>query len=170
MVDEITINFSEEYAEEHNKTEAGEIKSDTKEDLVTRFERERKEWTVKVESMTGGIKDIYDCANTLTTLLSNRQIALEYTHMLMSLLSKINAQLREKRKERYIYYTQSYDLKLDKEPKNMFIDDDLRKSVLLQELFQNHLGYMRGTIDTMDKIHYSIKWRIQLEEYKRSQH
>lgn len=141
-----------------------------KENLVEKFDRERKEWTSKVEHMSEGIRDIYNCTDMLTEGLSNRQIALEYSHTLMGVLSKINAELREKRKERYLYYTQSYDLKLDKDPKNMFIDVDLKKQVMLQELFQNHLNFIRGTIDTIDKLIWGIKWRLSLEDYRRTQH
>lgn len=159
--------INENFSEDIENFENSESK---KESLTERFERERGEWQNKIEKMTIGMRDIYECSSVLTDALSERQIALEYTHTLMTLLSKINADLREKKKERFIFYSQNYDIRLDKDPKNMFIDVDLRKQVLLQEIFSNHLSYMRGTIDTIDKLIFGIKWRLQLEEYKRSQH
>ena len=125
--------------------------NEKKEDIITRFERERREWLNKVEGLTEAIRDIYNCANALVDLLSQRQIALEYTHTLMSLLSKVNAQLREQRRDRYIYYTQNYDLKLDKDPKNMFIDVDLKKVVMMQGRYHFYEGH------SLEKVVYPIK-------------
>jgi len=150
------VNFSEEI--------------EKKDKISSKFEKERKDWKEKIDGMSKNMRDIYNCSTVLSDMLTARQIALEYTHTLIGVLSKINADLREKKKERFLYYSQSYDLRLDKDPKNMFIDVDLKKQVMLQELFQNHLTYMKGTIDSLDKIYYGIKWRIQLEEYKRGQH
>lgn len=144
--------------------------SEKKESITARFDRERKEWEVKIGKMSSKMNDIGILSTVLTEALSERQIALEYTHTLMSILTNINADLRKKRKERFLYYTQSYDQRLDKEPRNMFIDVDLEKLVKTQETFSTHLTYMRGTVDTIDKILYGCKWRMELESYRRQQH
>jgi hypothetical protein len=120
--------------------------------------------------MAARMNDIGILTTVLTEALSERQIALEYTHTLMALLTNLNAQLRKKRKERFLYYTTSYDQRLDKDPRNMFIDVDLEKQVKIQETFSNHLSYMRGTVETIDKILYGCKWRMELESYRRQQH
>jgi hypothetical protein len=112
---------------------------DEKESLNTRFDRERKQWEGKIGSMAARMNDIGILTTVLTEALSERQIALEYTHTLMALLTNLNAQLRKKRKERFLYYTTSYDQRLDKDPRNMFIDVDLEKQVKIQETFSNHL-------------------------------
>lgn len=144
--------------------------AEEKETITARFDRERKEWEAKICMMSGKMKDIGILSDVLTDLLSSRQVALDYTHTMMSLLTNINASLRKKRKERYLYYSQSYDLVLQKEQKNMFIDVDLEKLVKTQETFSTHLSYIRGTIDTIDKMIWGVKWRMDLEQYKRSQH
>lgn len=164
MENETNENFFKESLTE--KTD----NSTKKEDIHIRFSRERLIWKEKIERMTLAMRDIYECSTILTEALSERQIALEYSHTLMSLLTKINAELRDKKKERFIFYSQNYDLKLDKDPKNMFIDVDLKKQVLLQELFSGHLSYMRSTIDTIDKMIWGIKWRLDLQNYQREQH
>jgi len=153
-----------------DETKNQENNSSEKEDITKRFEREQREWNTKIDEMTSRMRDISVLSDVLVDALSQRQIALEKTHILMSVLSGINAQLRKKRKERFLYYSQSYDLVLQKDQKNLFIDVDLEKLVRTQELFSNHLSYMRSTVDTIDKMLYGVKWRIQLEEYKRSQH
>lgn len=141
-----------------------------KETISQRFDRERDEWNTKIGVMSAKMKDIGVLSGVLTDALSSRQIALEYTHTLMSILINLNAQLRAKRKERFLYYSQSYDLVLQKEQKLMFIDVDLEKQVKAQELFSTHLSYMRGTVETLDKILYGLKWRMEMEQYRRSQH
>lgn len=153
-----------------DETKNQENNSSEKEDITKRFEREQREWNTKIDEMTSRMRDISVLSDVLVDALSQRQMALEKTHILMSVLSGINAQLRKKRKERFLYYSQSYDLVLQKDQKNLFIDVDLEKLVRTQELFSNHLSYMRSTVDTIDKMLYGVKWRIQLEEYKRSQH
>lgn len=153
-----------------DETKNQENNSSEKEDITKRFEREQREWNTKIDEMSSRMRDISVLSDVLVDALSQRQIALEKTHILMSVLSGINAQLRKKRKERFLYYSQSYDLVLQKDQKNLFIDVDLEKLVRTQELFSNHLSYMRSTVDTIDKMLYGVKWRIQLEEYKRSQH
>jgi len=141
-----------------------------KENIEERFSRERSEWLTRMDNLTAKTRDIYTCSEALVDALSERQKALEYTHTLMSLVSKINATLREKKKERIMYYNMEHDYKLDKGHKEMFTEVDLKKDVMLQECLSNHLSYMRGTIDTYDKLLYGIKYRIQLEEFRRSQH
>jgi len=144
--------------------------SEEKEGIIQRFDRERKEWEEKIGKMSSKMKDIGILSDVLTDLLSQRQVALDKTHTLMAILTNINAQLRKKKKERFLYYSQSYDLVLQKDQKNMFIDVDLEKMIKTQETFSTHLSYMRGTVDTIDKMLYGVKWRITLEEYKRGQH
>ena len=150
--------------DELNETTQQQNSSET---LEQRFDRERNEWKSKIDVLTTKMRDIYTCSEVLVEALNDRQIALEYSHMLMNLLSKSNAKLRAAKKERYIYYSQEYDLKLDRQPKEIFVDCDVSKQLLLQEMIDSHLKYMRSTIDTIDKILYGCKWRIDLEQYKR---
>lgn len=157
-------------SDETKNQENSSFNEKPQETFTQRFDRERKEWEDKIGKMSAKMRDIGILSEVLTDALSQRQVALEYTHTLMSLLSGINAKLRKLRKERFLFYSQNYDLVLQKDQKNLFIDVDLEKNVKTQELFSNHLSYMRGTVDTIDKIIYGIKWRIQLEEYRRSQH
>ena len=66
-----------------------------------------------------------------------------------------------------MFYTQNYDLRLDKDPKMLFIDVDLAEIVERREMLQNHLDYMRETLRSIDTICYGVKHRISLEEYRR---
>ncbi len=141
-----------------------------KQSIEEKFDIERNEWLDKIRNLTEKMKDIFLCSEVLVETLSERQVAVDKTHMLMHMLSKINADLRDKKRERFIYYTQNYDQRLDKSDRENFINADLRKQVLLQELFSNHLSYMRSTVDTLSNLYYGVSTRLKLEEYKRSQH
>jgi len=150
-------------SEEKTPTEA----SSKNEGLHSRFQTEREGWTSKVQSLTERLKSIYDCAELLTDLYSQRQIAGDYIHELVAHSSKLNRVYRERKRERYLHYTQNYDLRLDKDPKMLFIDVDLADLVERREILQNHLDFMRETLRSIDTICYGVKHRIALEEYRR---
>jgi hypothetical protein len=135
--------------------------------LYERFAKEREAWTLRVRSLSERLQYIGDTAELLTDLYSQRQIVGDYVHELVSHSSKLNRVFRERKKERFIHYTQNYDLRLDKDPKMLFIDVDLADLVERREILQNHIDYMRETLRSIDTICYGVKHRIALEEYKR---
>jgi hypothetical protein len=137
------------------------------ETVSKRFTDEREHWKITVGEMSERLRDIYAVASLLTDLYSQRQIALEYSHTLMSHLIRLNKILRGKRAERFLHYTQNYDLRLDKDPKNLMIDVDLGPIIEQKEMVENHLNYMRETVKTIDTICYGIKYRVSLEEFRR---
>jgi len=141
--------------------------SNTNEQIHKRFAVEREDWTSKVSEMAERLRDIYSLGDLLTDLYSQRQIALEYSHTLMGHMTKINKIYREKKVERFDFYTRQYDIRLDKDPKNDRIAADLTDIVERRELLQNHLDYMRETIRTVDGLCYAVKHRMELEQYKR---
>jgi len=135
--------------------------------IYLRFRKEREEWSDKVTDMSNRLKDIHHLSDLMTEIYSNRQIAVEYTHTLMTHLTKINRIYRERRVERYDHYTRNYDIRLDKDPKNDIINVDLADIVERRDLLQNHLDYFRETVRTIDTLCFGIKHRMSLEEYRR---
>lgn len=145
-----------------------EMETSSKNDaLYVRFSKEREKWSEVVQSLSERLRNIYDVAEMLTDLYSQRQIAGDYIHELVALSAKINRVYRERKKERFLHYTQNYDLRLDKDPKMLFIDVDLADLVERREILQNHLDYMRETLRSIDTICFGVKYRISLEEYRR---
>lgn len=140
--------------------------SEKKETTYERFGRERQAWRMKIKNQTERMVNIHTLTEVMTDIMSERQVALEYTHTLMSVLAKVNAELRKQKKGKELYYTQGYDLVLKPDVKKLFIDVDLEELVIKQELLSTHLSYMRGTVDTFDKMIYGIKWRLQIKEYE----
>jgi hypothetical protein len=135
--------------------------------LFRKFEKERASWTKKIEQMSQQMKDIYNLTDLQIDLYSQRQVALDYSHMLSSHLTRINQQFRSQKIERWEHYTRNYDLRLDKDPKELHIYRDISDIVEKKEYVQNHLDFMRGTVATIDTMCYGLKHRIALEEYRR---
>lgn len=150
--------------EENTNQETASSKNDP---LYRRFSNEREDWTGRVKGLAERLKDIHEVGDLLTDLYSQRQIAGDYVHEIVSLSSKMNRIYRERKRERFLYYTQNYDLRLEKDPKMLFIEVDLAEIVERRELIQNHLDFMRETLRSIDTICYGVKHRIALEEYRR---
>jgi hypothetical protein len=135
--------------------------------IFTRFKREREEWTQRIQDMSSRMKNIYEVADLQTDLYSQRQIAVDYTHTLMTHLTKINKVFRERKTERWEHYTRNYDLRMDKDPKELHIYVDIADVVERKDYLQTHLEFFRETIRTIDTMCYGVKHRLALEEYKR---
>lgn len=147
--------------------QARENQNSSNEVFYKRFAEERSEWTSKIQDMAERMKNIYELADLQTDLYSQRQIALDYSHALLTHLTKINRIYRERKNERWEYYTRNYDLRMDKDPKELHIAVDLADVVERKELLQNHLDFIRETIKTIDTQCFGVKHRIALEEYRR---
>lgn len=136
--------------------------------LATRFRKEREDWITKIQEFSDNLRNVSQIGELMVEVYSQRQIAVEYSHTLMSHLIKINKIYREKKHEKYIYYTQNYDVRLDKDAREGHIGYDLTEIIEKKDIVQNHLDYFRETIKTIDNIIFGIKHRISLEEYRRS--
>jgi hypothetical protein len=135
--------------------------------LAARFRKEREEWISKIQEFSDNLRTVSQIGELMVEVYSQRQIAVEYSHTLMSHIIKINKIYREKKHEKYIYYTQNYDVRLDKDAREGHIGYDLTEIIEKRDMVQNHLDYFRETIKTIDKIIFGIKHRISLEEYRR---
>jgi hypothetical protein len=135
--------------------------------LAARFRKEREEWISKIQEFSDNLRTVSQIGELMVEVYSQRQIAVEYSHTLMSHIIKINKIYREKKHEKYIYYTQNYDVRLDKDAREGHIGYDLTEIIEKRDMVQNHLDYFRETIKTIDNIIFGIKHRISLEEYRR---
>lgn len=138
----------------------------SQETIIVRFGREKKEWSQKISELTKQLVTVESMILLEVDIFSQRQILLEYIHKLMGVSSKVNNEYKKRLKERIIYYTEGFNIRLDKAQKTLFSEVDLESILAKKTLINNHLEYMRGTLDTIDKLIYGIKWRIQLEEFK----
>ena len=149
------------------KEEKEKTPSQSSETTEERFYRERQEVNDAMDAILEKMRGIFTCSEALVMVLSKRQELLDYSHVLMGLLSKQNVALRAARVERTNYYSMEYDYKLSAQEKENFILHDIRRQVVLQELLDSHLKFMRGSIDTCDKMGYAIKLKLEFENYRR---
>jgi hypothetical protein len=120
--------------------------------LAARFRKEREEWISKIQEFSDNLRTVSQIGELMVEVYSQRQIAVEYSHTLMSHIIKINKIYREKKHEKYIYYTQNYDVRLDKDAREGHIGYDLTEIIEKRDMVQNHLDYFRETIKTIDNI------------------
>ena len=102
----------------------------------------------------------------MVLLLSERQILIEYISNINANIVEIDTLLKVKRKDRYIYYMQDYDLRLDKSQRETFIDSDLIDDIRLKDILFNHVNFLKESVATLDKLFFSIKWKLSLKEFE----
>ncbi len=130
------------------------------------YAKKRLEWSTKVKSLASRLKDVYDIPSLQVDLYSDRQIAVEQYHYLYSLLIGVNKSYNRKYTERFKYYTDSIQFRVNKEQITNLINNDLETLVLHREKLQNHYKYMLNTISTIDNIIYGIKSRVEIEQIR----
>jgi len=164
-LDKIPDNFDEFLNPEPETTH--ENKSD-KETLEARFERERISWGGKIKAMSGKLSKTLLVAELMTEVYTERQIALEYYHYIISLLVKVNKAYNKSYSEKYKFYTyQSQERFPNETSKNMRILAELADLKEKREILDNHSKFMDGTIKTIDNIIFGMKTRVDVEQIAR---
>ena len=75
--------------------------STEKTDFNKIFENERFEWREKVQALAIQMKDIKTLAKAQVDLFSQRQVLLEYSYKLASIISKLSARYRADKSKKY---------------------------------------------------------------------
>jgi len=111
--------------------------------------------------------------NRIDSISEAQVLMLSYRHILVDKITKYRAAIYKKkandqnfRKMRYEYYKTQHDVRLDYREINTFIDSDMALRIRQTELLENHISWYTQCIDTLDKLGFSIKDRIQIEEIK----
>lgn len=134
--------------------------------IINKFDNDREEINSKIISYINDSKDISNCSDVMVLLLSERQILIEYISNINANIVEIDTLLKVKRKDRYIYYMQDYDLRLDKSQRETFIDSDLIDDIRLKDILFNHVNFLKESVATLDKLFFSIKWKLSLKEFE----
>jgi hypothetical protein len=126
--------------------------------------KERTEYSNK-------ISDIIKMINRIDQIAEAQVLMLSYRHMLVDKIIKYRAATYKKKANdqnfrimRYQYYKTQHDVRLDYRETNAFIDSDMALRIRQTELLENHINWYSQCIDTLDKLGFSIKNRIQIEE------
>jgi hypothetical protein len=134
-------------------------------EIDDKMAEERETYSSKITDVIQMIKDINKISEAQVLMLS-------YRHMLVDRIITYRAALYKKkssdtnfRKLRYEYYKTQHDLRLDYREINQFIDSDMASRIRQTELIENQVSYFQQCIDTLDKLGFAVKNKIQVEEF-----
>ena len=136
-------------------------------DYAKLFEAERAEWREKIQFISLNLKSIKTVAEAQIELFSTRQILLEYSYKLASIISKLGTKERQERARKLREYQESKDVRYGANETKTMIEADLSEITQKIELVEGHRKFLDQTIQTVDHMLYGIKSRIALEEYLR---
>jgi hypothetical protein len=141
--------------------------STEKTDFNKIFENERAEWKEKVQVLAIQMKDIKTLAKAQVDLFSSRQVLLEYSYKLASIISKLASRYRSDKATKLKYYSENNDVRYGSTEKTVLIEGDLTEITEKIELVESHRKFIDQTIQTVDHMLYGVKSRISLEDYLR---
>ena len=134
------------------------------ETLDTALTSERDDFSVKILDLIKNINDVSKIAEAQVLMLS-------YRHMMVDKITKYRVALYKKktsdsnyRKLRYEYYKTQHDVRLDHREINQYIDSDMALRIRQTELLDSQVTFFQQCVETLDKMGFSIKNRIQIEE------
>ena len=136
-------------------------------DYAKLFENERAEWREKIQVIALNLKSIRTVAEAQVELFSTRQILLEYSYKLASIISKLGTKERQERAKKLKEYHESKDVRYGANETKTMIESDLSEIIQKIELVEGHRKFIDQTIQTTDHMLYGVKSRISLEDYLR---
>jgi hypothetical protein len=138
-----------------------------KKDFHKIFETERAEWREKIQVISLSLKNIKTVAEAQIELFTTRQILIEYSFKLASIISKLSSRERQERSKKLREYQENKDVRYGSNETKTLIEGDLAEITQKIELVESHRKFMDQTVQTVDHMLYGIKQRISLEEYLR---
>jgi hypothetical protein len=141
--------------------------STEKTDFNKIFENERAEWKEKVQVLAIQMKDIKTLAKAQVDMFSSRQVLLEYSYKLASIISKLSSRYRSDKANKLRHYSENNDVRYGSTEKTVLIEGDLTEITEKIELVESHRKFIDQTIQTVDHMLYGVKSRISLEDYLR---
>lgn len=138
-----------------------------KKDFNKIFERERSEWKESINEISSNMKNIQTLAKAQIDLFSQRQVLLEHSFKLASIVTKLNSKYSFEKSKRMKYYSEKSDIRYGSNEKTVLIEGDLADISERMELVEGHRKFIDQTVQTIDHMLYGVKQRISLEEYLR---
>jgi hypothetical protein len=136
--------------------------------LEQQFSNERIDWSNKIKSMSDSMKDIFKVSELMIRIYTERQLAVEYYHYLLTVLSKVTIKYRKQFSEKYDYYSWKSQKRFPNEKtKELQILSEISDLVVTRDLLDIHLKFMASTISTIDNLIYGIKYKVEIEQISR---
>jgi hypothetical protein len=139
-----------------------EIKVNEIEDAL---DKERKEYSDKIAEVIKMIGKIDQISEAQVLMLSFRHMMVDKIIKYRAAVYKKKANDQNYRKLRFEYYKTQHDVRLDYREINQFIDSDMALRTRQTELLENHINYFVQCTDTLDKLGFAVKNKIQVEEF-----
>jgi len=143
-----------------------EEKKEEKSDLRTEFENDRNKWKGIILSMANKFKEMGKMSELQVELYSNRQIVLEHSHYLQSLLAKVTKTYRKSMGTKTLDFMNG-DRKLKMGETSILVESSLADIKEQVDLFEAQIEYMQETKKNIDNMVFGLGHRIQLEEYRK---
>jgi hypothetical protein len=141
--------------------------AEEKVDFRQLFEQERFEWKEKIQVVALQLKDIKTVAGAQVELFSQRQILLEYSYKLASIIAKLNSRYRIERNKKTKEYSENSNVRYGSNEIKTLVEGDLSEITEKLEVVEGHRKFIDQTVQTVDHMLYGIKSRISLEDYLR---
>ena len=133
--------------------------------LQIHIEEREKEWLIKIGKLNEQLKTLEGIRDLQTTIVTERQIAVDYYYKVLRMLSTLNKEYRPKYVDTYDYFKTRSDIRLNSDQAiAAHVQGKLASSLMDIELMNNHAKYMQETIKSIDDIIYAIQNRLQLEK------
>jgi hypothetical protein len=133
-------------------------------ELEEALERERTDFTVKLNDLIGML-------NRIDKISEAQVLMLSYRHMMVDKLVKYRAANFKKkandqnyRKLRLEYYKTQHEVRLDWKEVNEYVNSDMSLRIRQTDLLDNQINYYSQCIETLDKMGFAIKAKITIEE------
>ena len=136
-------------------------------DLRSEFAKDRIQWKDTILTMANKFKDMGKMTELQVELYSNRQVVLEHSHYLQSLLAKISKTYKKAFGAKTMEYLNG-DRKLKMGETNLLVETHVAEQKEQIDLVESQIEYMQETKKNIDNMIFGIGHRIQLEEYRRA--
>ena len=123
---------------------------------------ERKDWSIKIQSLVGTIDKAHKIAKSQTLMLSYRHMIVDKIIELNILLGKKRANDANYKKIRYQYYKTQHDVRLQHSEIMEYIASDMSLRIIETSLIENQISYYKQANETLDKMGFAIKNRVIL--------
>jgi hypothetical protein len=133
-------------------------------ELEEALDKERNEMTSKISDVIKMINRIDRISEAQVLMLSYRHILVDKMTTFRAALYKRKANDENYRKMRYEYYKTQHDVRLMPTEINQFINSDMAQRIRQVDLLNSQLTYYSQCIETLDKMGFSIKNKVQVEE------
>lgn len=135
-----------------------------KTELQIHIEAREAEWLKRINELNSSMKTLEGIRDLQSKIVTERQIAVDYYHKVLGMLSTLNKEYRPLYAQKFEYFKREHPIKYTDTAIVSQIQSILSAKIFDIELMNNHAKYMQETIKSIDDIIYAIQNRVQLEK------